>query len=92
MPEPKAGVEEPNAGVEALGEPKTPGVVGVPKEGALCAPKPLPNAVFALPKAVFVAPNVGVAGGCAPNAGVDAAPNAGCAAGQHMRCLFENTI
>jgi hypothetical protein len=79
VPEPNAGVEDPKAGAAALGEPKAPGVAGVPNAGVLAAPKPLPKAVFALPNAVLVAPNVGVGGGCAPNGGVDAAPNAGCA-------------
>lgn len=88
MPEPKAGVVEPKAGVAAFGEPKAPGVAGVPKAGALAAPKPLPNAVLALPKAVLVAPKVGVGGGCAPNGGVAAAPNAGCV-GKGVPCGWE---
>ena len=53
-------------------------MVGAPKAGAEAAPKVvLPNAPGAAPNAALLAPKAGVAG-CAPNAGVDAAPNAGC--------------
>lgn len=65
-------MDEPNAGV-ALGLPKGAGEAD-PKAGVLAAPKPvLPNAGVEAPKPV--APNAGV---LAPNAGVDAAPKAGC--------------
>ncbi len=71
-PAPKAGADEPNAGV-ALGLPKGAGEPD-PKAGVLAAPKPvLPNAGVEAPK-----PAVPKAGVLAPNAGVDAAPNAGC--------------
>lgn len=74
-PDPNAGELDPKAGVA---EPKGAGVLAAPKAGVLAAPNPPPKALgCAVPNPVLVAPKVGVLG-CAPKAGVDAAPKRGC--------------